>query len=153
MCIRDRSSNFQFHCRNGSRLLRILKSAAFSGCKKVSTNRPFFSIQILIFSSKINSQVIWNLLFEPLIGNFISDMKFMIWICFLWQLISCQTLKKDLKSMFEKKNQITDWKLESCWINLIWNLLLDLTWFCFCCLWCKIILTVDFHVTEKEGLI
>ena len=21
----------------------------------------------------------------------------------------------------------------------------------FCCLWCKIVLTVDFHVTEKEG--
>ena len=30
-----------------------------------------------------------------------------------------------------KKNQISDRKIKSCWIDLIWNLLLDLTWFIF----------------------
>ena len=73
----------------------------------------------------------WNLLFEPLIGNFKSDVKFLIWIFFLWQLISCQTLKLRPKINVCKKNQISDRKIKSCWIDLIWNLLLDLTWFIF----------------------
>ena len=76
-------------------------------------------------------QVMWNLLFEPLIGNFKSDVKFLIWIFFLWQLISCQTLKLRPKINVCKKNQISDRKIKSCWIDLIWNLLLDLTWFIF----------------------
>ena len=93
--------------------------------------RPSFPGHDLIFLSKFNSQVMWNLLFEPLIGNFKSDVKFLIWIFFLWQLISCQTLKLRPKINVCKKNQISDRKIKSCWIDLIWNLLLDLTWFIF----------------------
>ena len=84
-----------------------------------------------LFLVMIWFQVMWNLLFEPLIGNFKSDVKFLIWIFFLWQLISCQTLKLRPKINVCKKNQISDRKIKSCWIDLIWNLLLDLTWFIF----------------------
>ena len=65
------------------------------------------------------------------------DWKFQIWckifdlIFFLWHLISCQTLKLRPKIMVWKKNQIIDRKIKSCQIDLIWNLLLDLTWFIF----------------------
>ena len=93
--------------------------------------RPSFPGHDVNFLSKFNSQVMWNLLFEPLIGNFKSDVKFLIWIFFLWQLISCQTLKLRPKINVCKKNQISDRKIKSCWIDLIWNLLLDLTWFIF----------------------
>ena len=93
--------------------------------------RPSFPIQDVNFLSKFNSQVMWNLLFEPLIGNFKSDGKFLIWFFFLWHLISCQTLKSRPKIMVWKKNQIIDRKIKSCQIDLIWNLLLDLTWFLF----------------------
>ena len=92
---------------------------------------PSFPGHDLIFLSKFNSQVMWNLLFEPLIGNFKSDVKFLIWFFFLWHLISCQTLKLRPKIMVWKKNQIIDRKIKSCQIDLIWNLLLDLTWFIF----------------------
>ena len=73
-------------------------------------------------------------------------------IFFLWQFITCQALKSRPKINVWKENLINDRKIKSCWIDLIWNLLLDFTWLIFCSFWCKIILTVDFHVTWKEGL-
>ena len=45
-------------------------------------SRPFFSIQDVNFLSKINSQVMWNSLFNTLIWNFKSDWKFLIWFFF-----------------------------------------------------------------------
>ena len=107
--------------------------------------RPSFPGHDLNFLSKFNSQVMWNLLFEPLIGNFKSDVKFLIWIFFLWQLISCQTLKLRPKINVCKKNQISDRKIKSCWIDLIWNLLLDLTWFIFYFLWSDFFSYINFR--------
>ena len=52
-------------------------------------------------------------------------------IFFLWLLISYQTSKLRPKINVWKKNQISDRKIKSCWNDLIWNLLLDLTWFIF----------------------
>ena len=97
----------------------------------VKSLRPTFPGHDLIFLSKFNSQVMWNLLFEPLIWNFKSDWKFLIWFFFLWLLISYQTSKLRPKINVWKKNQISDRKIKSCWNDLIWNLLLDLTWFIF----------------------
>ena len=93
--------------------------------------RPFFSIQDVNILSKINSQVMLNSLFNTLIWNFKSDWKFLIWFFFLWLLISYQTSKLRPKINVWKKNQISDRKIKSCWNDLIWNLLLDLTWFIF----------------------
>ena len=59
------------------------------------------------------------------IGNFWFD------FFFLWLLISYQTSKLRPKINFWNKNKINDRKIKSCWINMIWNLLLDLTWFIF----------------------
>ena len=117
-----------------SHFICVSYSTAFRTCNfKLIWNlfRPSFPGHDLIFLSKFNSQVMWNLLFEPLIGNFKSDVKFLIWFFFLWHLISCQTLKLRPKIMVWKKNQIIDRKIKSCQIDLIWNLLLDLTWFIF----------------------
>ena len=75
-----------------------------------------------------------------------SDVKFTVWaldlkfqirleifdlIFFLWLLISYQTSKLRPKINVWKKNQISDRKIKSCWNDLIWNLLLDLTWLIF----------------------
>ena len=46
-------------------------------------------------------------------------------------MISCQTAKSWPKINVWKKYQISDRKIKSCWNDLIWNLLLDLTWFIF----------------------
>ena len=115
--------------------------------------RPSFPGHDLIFLSKFNSQVMWNLLFEPLIGNFKSDVKFLIWIFFLWQLISCQTLKLRPKINVCKKNQISDRKIKSCWIDLIWNLLLDLTWFIFAVFDVKLFWLLIYISQRKRALI
>ena len=138
------------HCQSLPRSFSFLFS--FEIYLKIGRYRPSFPGHDLIFLSKFNSQVMWNLLFEPLIGNFKSDVKFLNWIFFLWQLISCQTLKSRPKISVWNKNQISDRKIKSCWINLIWNFTFGPYMIYFCFLWCKIILTVDFHVTEKEGL-
>ena len=109
---------------------------------------PFSSIKDVNFSSKTNSQVMWNLLFDPLIGNFKSDIKFLICFFFLWQLISCQTLKLSPK-IYVWKKKINQWQENKTMLNhfdLKFTFGPYMIYFCF--LWLRIILTVDF---EKEG--
>ena len=115
--------------------------------------RPSFPIQDVNFLSKFNSQVMWNLLFEPLIWNFKSDWKFLIWFFFLWLLISYQTSKLRPKINVWKKNQISDRKIKSCWIDWIWNSLLDLTWFIFAVFDVKSFWLLIFMWQKKRALV
>ena len=96
-----------------------------------------------------------------------SDVKFTVWaldlkfqirleifdlIFFLWLLISYQTskLRPKINVWKKKSNQWQENKIMLKWFDLKFTVGPYMIYFC--CFWCKIILTVDFHVTGKEGL-
>ena len=112
--------------------------------------RPFFSIQNVNFLWEIYSQVIWNLLFEVLIGNFKSDVKFLIWMFFFNSWFPVKHWNKHLKLKFGKKsNQWRENKIMLNWFDLKFTVGPYMIYFC--CLWCKIILTAEFSCGKERG--